>query len=74
MHDIDFEITEAPAFAPARLTRDDELSARDWFSLAWRPAGSRSLTEGWVRTGAGVPKPRTRPIPPPKPKLPLRRR
>jgi hypothetical protein len=76
MHDTDFEITDVcPAESAPRLTRDDELSAREWFSLAWRPAGARSLTDGWVRAGSAdvPPKLRARPVPPPKPKLPAHR-
>lgn len=32
-----------------------------WFDLAWRPAGSRSLGERWLRAGEPAPRPPARP-------------
>ena len=56
--------------------RADMEPALEAFSLAWRPAGSMSLSDRWLKAGeddAGAPRAPRPPAPPPDLKLKRRR-
>ena len=46
MNDVKVAVrSELPAAKEARSLLEE------WFSLAWRPAGARSLSQNWMRAG-----------------------
>ena len=61
------ELRPTPAREPAELP--------EWLPRVWRPAGSMSLAERWLRSGEPArPAPRQKPVPPPAPPRPARKR